>query len=72
MTDRYSDDELLSTRCGVSISMGAAHDPYGTSCDLTVAHDGPHQGPNPFGGDDDIRWTGGGTCAGDRLPYVIV
>lgn len=45
------------------------HDPCGTSCDLPRGHDGAHQGSDPFDGDSTIEWRGGGTVAGDPVPY---
>ena len=45
------------------------HDPYGTECDLAPGHSGPHLGANPFGGKGRVEWSGGGSVAGDPLPY---
>lgn len=64
-------EEMLAAHereCGRSITTGPAHDPYATSCHLDRGHEGPHQGPCPFGSDEDWRWEGGGMCAGDPLP----
>lgn len=44
-------------------------DPYGTQCDLAPGNTGPHRRADPFGGDDHVEWSGGGTAAGDPLPY---
>lgn len=57
--------------CGVSITVGPAHDPYSTSCELDKGHEPPHSGPDPFGRDEPLRWEGGGSCAGDPLPFTI-
>lgn len=62
--------EYMESRCGVGISTGG-FDPYGTSCDLDHGHDGPHEGSDWFGVGR-LRWTGGGSCAGDPLPFTIV
>lgn len=60
----------LMCECGVHISTGG-FDPYGTSCDLDAGHDGPHEGPDFFG-NGRLRWTGGGSCAGDALAYHVI
>lgn len=60
----------MESMCGVGISTGG-HDPYGTSCDLPRGHDGPHEGPDFFGVGR-LKWTGGGSCAGDPLPVHII
>jgi hypothetical protein len=54
--------------CGVDITVGPDHDPYGASCELDKGHDGPHRSADPFGGDGHVTWFGGGTCVGDPLP----
>lgn len=56
--------------CGASITFGGA-DPSGSECDLDPNHEAAyHEGPDPFGGSEyaRVRWTGGGSCAGDSLP----
>lgn len=68
----YDWEDYPEPQCDAFIDMGPAHDPYGTSCDQPVGHAGPHQGPHPFLEDEDIAWTGGGSCAGDPLPYTVV
>lgn len=70
--DRWcADQEAEYERaCGVGISTGG-FDPYGTRCDLDRGHEPPHEGPDWFGCGR-LRWTGGGMCAGDELPYSIV
>ena len=60
--------EWLESRCESGFTTGG-HDPYGTSCDLERGHDGPHEGGDPFGNEGKVRWEGGGSCAGDPLPY---
>jgi hypothetical protein len=57
--------------CGCTISTGG-HDPYSTSCDLDANHTGPHEGPGWFSYEERLRWTGGGSCAGDALPFELV
>lgn len=64
--------EEQDNQCGRSLTMGPAHDPYGTACDLPAGHDGPHEGPHPVAEDERLRWTGGGSCVGDPLPYHLV
>ena len=69
---QYGDD---SDECGAELTIGPAHDPYGTSCDQPIGHypATDHAGPHPMGMQrgDRITWTGGGTCAGDALPFSI-
>ena len=69
-----------ASQCLATLVMGPAHDPYATECDLSVDHaaderaDGKtpiHAGPHPLG-EGRIRWTGGGSVAGDPLPYKII
>jgi hypothetical protein len=69
-------DEWLEDQekmCGASLTMGPAHDSYGTSCELDKGHypATDHKGPHPIADDEEITWTGGGSCAGDPLPYSI-
>ncbi|GAB3861839.1 hypothetical protein ACFPIJ_56470 [Dactylosporangium cerinum] len=54
--------------CNAHYATGG-HDPYGTSCDHAPGHKGRHRGRDPFGGDGHVEWYGGGTVAGDPLPY---
>lgn len=63
-TDEPEQEEI----CGHNFTTGG-HDPYGTSCDLPPRHEGKHRGHDPFGGDGHVEWLGGGSCAGDPLPY---
>jgi hypothetical protein len=56
-------------KCHTPYITGSAHDPYGTACDLPKKHGGLHEGYDPFGEPERIEWAGGGSCAGDRLPY---
>lgn len=63
-------NEEMERVCGCSISTGG-FDPYGTSCDLERGHEGPHEGCDFFGVGR-LRWTGGGSCVGDALPFTIV
>jgi hypothetical protein len=56
--------------CGVGILFGPIHDPYGSSCELDRGHDGPHEGPGMVE-DTTMRWTGGGSCDGDPLPFSL-
>lgn len=65
----------LEAQCGAPFVTGGS-DPYSTSCDNM---NGPshhpatkHSAPHPLAmGDDESRveWNGGGSCAGDPLPY---
>lgn len=59
--------------CHARYSTGGP-DPYGTSCDLPGGHypGTDHQGGHPLGDESTITWRGGGTCAGDPLPYTNV
>lgn len=75
MSEEYAHE--MERMCSVSIST-QGFDPYGTSCDLerenhpTDEHGHLlHEGPDFFGVGR-IRWTGGGSCVGDPLPYHIV
>lgn len=74
-TDGQGEDDHESDECGADLVIGAAHDPYGTSCDQPIGHypATEHAGPHPMGMSrgDRITWTGGGTCAGDALPFSI-
>lgn len=55
--------------CGVELVLGSRQDPYGTSCDQPVhGSSTPHQADDPYGANGRVRWFGGGSCAGDRLP----
>lgn len=68
--DDPNEDE--DDRCWASFTTGGS-DPYGTSCDLPAGHGpGPHSGPDPMGGPGRVSWIGGGSCAGDPLPYRSV
>lgn len=64
--------------CGMSITYGPREDPYGASCDLPREdHPRDENGKLLHEGDDSladgrIRWTGGGSAAGDPLPFHIV
>lgn len=66
-----AEEEEPPVFCGRSIRMGSQHDPYGTECDLQLGHEGEHEGPHPLLEDERISWTGGGSAAGDALPYHI-
>jgi hypothetical protein len=71
-----TDDNVLvvpDDECGVEISMGPSHDPYGTRCTRSPHPSGEfHCGPDPFGtGSEMMEWSGGGMCVGDPLPYTI-
>lgn len=57
--------------CHASLTTGPAFDPYMTTCDRKDGHKGPHEGWDPIGGEERMRWTGGGYCAGDELPHFI-
>ena len=61
-------DWLQNARCEAEF-VTKGPDPYATDCKLKDGHDGPHRGPDPFGAYIDVEWEGGGTCAGDPLPY---
>jgi hypothetical protein len=55
--------------CGAAFVTGG-HDPSSTECDLAPERTGlPHRGRDPLGGDGYVQWSGGGSCAGDPLPY---
>jgi hypothetical protein len=60
--------------CDATLVLGPARgERYGTFCALDANHSGDvHTGPHPLAEDGTISWTGGGMCAGDRLPAVIV
>lgn len=58
--------------CRAEFVTGPAHDPYGTDCELEPQHEGPHDGPDPFGGTGRVQWRGGEMAGGDRLPYLDV
>jgi hypothetical protein len=63
------------TLCGAQFATGPASDPYGTMCDKGLGHypHTKHAGPDPMGQPDvRVEWHGGGTCAGDPLPYTSV
>lgn len=64
--------EALDRQCGSSLVMGPHHDPYSTTCDLDMGHTGAHEGWEPICGETRIKWTGGGSCAGDPLPSSII
>jgi hypothetical protein len=69
--DAREDDERNS-ECGATwVSRGL--DPYGTECDLKKGHypGSDHRGLNPYGVGF-LTWRGGGSCAGDALPYEKV
>jgi hypothetical protein len=57
--------------CGAQFVTGGP-DPYGTSCDQPPGHypASKHEGDDPIFSEDGnrVRWTGGGSCAGDPLP----
>ena len=62
-------EERIERECGVDVNIGPAHDPYGATCDLDKGHEEDHSAPCPFGTDTRFTWKGGGTCAGDALPF---
>jgi hypothetical protein len=68
-------EEHAPDECGADLTVGPAHDPYGTSCDQPPGHypATDHAGPHPMGtqAGDRVTWRGGGTCAGDRLAHEI-
>lgn len=56
-----------------SFFVTAGRDPSSTECDLKPGHaEEYHEGPDPFGSNERVRWKGGGSCAGDRLPVTDV
>lgn len=61
------DDYVRFMPCGATLVLGTT-DPSSTECDLNIEHPDKHEGDDPLGCDMRVRWTGGGTCAGDRLP----
>jgi hypothetical protein len=60
--------------CGATfVTRGS--DPYATSCDQPRGHypATAHDADSPFEGDTHrVTWMGGGSCAGDALPYTHV
>lgn len=58
--------------CHAAFTTGGS-DPYGTTCTQPMGHDGSHIAPHPMAmGELDtsvITWRGGGSVAGDPLPY---
>jgi hypothetical protein len=65
--------EMFDRQCGASYTTGG-HDPYGTDCDQPIGHypATDHEGDDPFGGSGRVSWRGGGSCAGDALPFTDV
>lgn len=66
-------DDEQDALCGATYTTGGS-DPYGTDCDQPAGHykygtGTKHAGPDPMGGAGRILWNGGGSCAGDLLPY---
>jgi len=55
-------------QCHASFATGPAFDPYLAICDRKDGHKGLHEGWEPVGGVERMRWTGGGSCMGERLP----
>lgn len=52
--------------CGASFVTGD----YGTECDKDEGHPMPHEADDPMEMPGvRVSWEGGGSCAGDRLPY---
>lgn len=71
-TDQHP-DEQPEPLCRAEFVTGPDHDLYATACDLSDGHPGrQHEGPHPLADGKRISWTGGGTAAGDRLPYYNV
>jgi len=66
MYDRWCEEQ--AKLCPSEFVTGGS-DPYSSSCRLERNHDGPHVGSDPLGGPGVVRWEGGGSCAGDSLPY---
>jgi hypothetical protein len=66
-----SEDEGDDTCSARWVSGGS--DPYATECEDTQGHypETDHIGPNPYGVGK-VSWRGGGSCAGDALPYQKV
>lgn len=60
--------EVMERTCNAEYITGPRHDPYSAGCDLEAGHHGPHAGDDPMGSSAWVSWTGGGMCAGDRLP----
>lgn len=59
--------------CRMEITFGPRHEPYGASCEAKGEHDIHFQQGDPFGNRDVVfRWTGGGSVAGDSLPFRIL
>lgn len=61
------DDYVRFVPCGRVLVLGGS-DPSGTECDLNIDHTGKHEGDDPLGSEQRVRWEGGGGLAGDRLP----
>jgi hypothetical protein len=68
---RYDDDERAD-ECGAQL-VTPGPDPYATSCDQPPGHypASKHEGDDPIfpGPGMRVRWHGGGSCAGDPLPF---
>jgi hypothetical protein len=64
------DSTQHDAQCNAEYVTGPVHDPYATSCDLPNGHypKTPHEAPDPFGGNQRVSWTGGGSIQGDRVP----
>jgi len=74
-------DDFLANRRGQgrrtcdAMYVTGGHDPSATDCGLSSGHTlsngkrSPHRGPDPFGSSGFIEWEGGGSVAGDALPY---
>lgn len=63
------EDEILY--CGAPYKVGGSES-FGSDCDNQDRNHYPatkHEGPCPFGTDQRVRWEGGGSCAGDPLPF---
>jgi hypothetical protein len=67
----YDWEDEHERMCGASFVTGSSEDPYGTNCDQQVGHypATKHEGDDPFGNGGRVRWNGGGSAAGDPLPY---
>jgi hypothetical protein len=67
----YDWEDEHERTCNASFITGPSEDPYGTNCDQQVGHypTTKHEGDDPFGGAGRVRWNGGGSAAGDPLPY---
>jgi hypothetical protein len=73
--DEYGNFDEYDQTCSATYATGGS-DPHATTCDQPRGHykygsntGTQHEGPDAFGGGGRVKWSGGGTCAGDPIPY---